>query len=71
MALLDRPDLLAALTRLGELAEAEGTAVDLIVVGGGVMVLEFGQRQSTRDLDAVIGGPADLSAVRRYAAVVT
>ena len=70
MALLDRADLLAALARLGELALVDGTTVELIVAGGGVMVLEYGTRPSTRDLDVVIGAGTDPQTMRRYAAVV-
>ena len=67
MALLDRADPRAALARVGQLAIAEGTTVELIAVGGGVMVLEFGTRPSTRDLDAMIGAGADPPTVHGYA----
>ena len=70
MALLDKSDIVAALTRLGELAAAEGFAVELLVFGGGVMVLEFDARPSTRDIDAVILSPTDATVTRRLAAAV-
>ena len=70
MILLTRDDVIAAVTRLGELAAAEGPAVDLPLVGGGVMVVEFGTRASTRDVDAIVMDVGDAQRVRGYAAVV-
>lgn len=70
MAMLGKPEILAALTRLGELASTEGVTVELLVFGGGVMVLEFDARPSTRDIDAVVLSPHDAAAVRRFAATV-
>jgi hypothetical protein len=69
MALLSRDDMLGALRRLGELASAAGQDVDLLLVGGGVMVVEFNTRPSTRDLDVVILNPAP-HFVRQLANVV-
>ena len=70
MALLGKSDILAALTRLGELASTDGATVELLVFGGGVMVLEFDARPSTRDIDAVVLPPGDPAVVRRLAAAV-
>jgi len=70
MATIGRQELVEALTRLGELAAAQAKKVDLLLVGGGVMVLVFGTRQSTRDLDVVILPPSDAAAVRALAATV-
>ena len=70
MALLTRDDVISAVTRLGELAAVEGRTVDLLLVGGGVMVVEFGTRPSTRDVDAVVMDAGDAGRVRRYAAVI-
>jgi hypothetical protein len=69
MALLDRKDLLDALTRLGQLAQAEGQNIELLLVGGSVMAIAFMARESTRDLDVVILTP-DSSQVRAMAEVV-
>src|SRR4051812_19355803 len=69
MALLHRKDLLDALTRLGQLAQAEGQSIELLLLGGSVMAIAFEARESTRDLDVVILAP-DPSRVRAMAAVV-
>lgn len=60
----------SALLRLGELAATEGEHVELLLLGGGAMVLRFDARSATRDVDAVILAPPDRAAVRRWAAVV-
>ncbi len=71
MALLNRAELLTAIDRLGQFADADGMTIELIVVGGGVMVLEFGARSSTRDLDAIVSSTVpDGATVRQYAAAV-
>ena len=70
MALLDRAALLSALARLGQLALAAGETIELFIVGGGVMVLEFGTGRSTADLDAIVGSGAEAGSVRQYAEVV-
>jgi hypothetical protein len=65
MATLNKDEIEAALRRLGELALAQGLSVRLLVVGGGAMVLGFGARESTRDLDVAILAPADSNAAVR------
>ncbi len=70
MATIGKQDLIAALTRLGELAAAQGMKLDLLLLGGGVMVLAFGTRQATRDVDVVVLPPSKPSAVRELAATV-
>jgi len=42
----------------------------LLLLGGGVMVLVFGTRNATRDLDVVILSPLERTRVREFAAVV-
>ena len=64
MATIDRGEILSALKRLGELAAARGESIDLLLLGGGVMVLVFEARVSTRDLDVAILAPADAQKVR-------
>lgn len=69
MATLNRSDVIAALTRLGQIAQAENQRVELSLVGGGLMVLVFETRQSTRDVDVIIIKP-DAATVRTMAAAV-
>lgn len=52
--LISEPEIIKGLTRLGELASAEGLVIKLGLVGGAVMVLEYGARQMTHDVDAII-----------------
>ena len=68
MGTIGRQDLIDALTRLGELAAARGTRFDLLLYGGGIMVLVFGTRQATRDLDVVVLPPSDATTVRGHEA---
>ena len=70
MGTIGRQDLIDALTRLGELAAARGTRLDLLLHGGGIMVLVFDARQATRDLDVVVLPPSDATTVRALAATV-
>lgn len=70
MALIDRKEMEAALGRLGELALGEGRKVELVLVGGGAMVLGFGERESTQDLDVVIVLPEEREWIREWVQVV-
>jgi hypothetical protein len=70
LATLSQQQITAALTRLGELAIDSGDIVELILLGGGLMVLLFGERDSTRDLDVLIVGSAESAKVREFAGVV-
>jgi hypothetical protein len=69
VALLSRQELIDSLTRLGELAHSNGESIELLLVGGSVMVLAFSSRDSTRDVDAIILSPAP-SHVRELAKIV-
>ncbi len=68
MALLNRQEVIDALTELGRQAEAEGLTLDLLLLGGGVMVLDLSARQSTHDIDAVALFSTRPVTVRRIAA---
>jgi hypothetical protein len=70
MALLGRDDLKTALEKLGELAAADSLSIELLIVGGGVMVIEFDERLSTRDLDGIVVNDIDRAKVRGYAATI-
>lgn len=50
---MDRAEILAALTVLGEQLRAEGVVADLYVVGGAAIALAYDDRRSTRDIAAV------------------
>ena len=70
MATFTEQDIRGGLKKLGELAEAKDIHINLVAVGGAVMVLAFGARQSTRDVDAVILEPREARIVRELAARV-
>ena len=53
MALLTRGQIEDALRRLGELARQQGESIELLAVGGAVMVLAHHARLSTHDVDAI------------------
>lgn len=52
--LLDRATMEQALVRPGELANAEGQTLTLVVVGGAAMVLNYQSRSATQDVDAFL-----------------
>ncbi len=70
MALLDRQALTQALTRLGEIAQTDGDTLELLLMGGTLMVLVFESREATRDVDVLILAPPEASRVRNYARTV-
>lgn len=70
MALLNKRDVIDALTRLGELAQESGETIELLLAGGTLMVLVFETRLATRDVDAVVLAPADAARVRQLAKAV-
>lgn len=70
MATITRQEIVEALERLGQLAEAQGTKIELALVGGALMVLVYEARESTRDVDAIILAPREASTVRELAQVV-
>jgi hypothetical protein len=70
MALLSKKDVETALSRMGELALSNGQSLELLLLGGGLMVLHFETRQTTRDLDVVILSPPEAAPVREFARLV-
>lgn len=70
MALFGKADIIRALERLGTLAAGQGQKIDLVVVGGALMVLAFDARPSTRDVDVAILNPDAAGDVRALAATV-
>jgi hypothetical protein len=67
MATISKTEALEALSRLGELASGSGDTIELMLLGGGAMVIAFDARELTRDLDVVVLSPQDRSAVRALA----
>jgi hypothetical protein len=67
LAKLTRDDIIDAWTRLGKLAHAEGTSIDLIVIGGAVMAVYFRSRASTADVDGIFDPAPE---TRRWAETV-
>ena len=67
MSLLSKADIYHALQRLGELAQQHGHEIELLAVGGAVMVLTYDARPSTHDVDAVILSPAEARITRQLA----
>lgn len=70
MALIARQELVEAFEHLGRLAEAQGEKVELVLIGGALMVLVYGTRPSTHDVDAVILAPREAHIVRTLAKTV-
>jgi len=70
MAALTKREIIEALERLGQLAEARSETIELVLVGGALMVLSYEARQTTRDVDVVILEPKDASTVRGMAKTV-
>lgn len=64
---LTRATMTQALTRLGELAQAHGQTLTLVVVGGAAMVLRYQARVSTKDVDAFFLTPPERQATRTWA----
>ena len=67
MAIFTKREIIEALERLGQLAEAQSEMVELMLVGGALMVLAYDARQSTRDIDVVILAPREAHRVRTLA----
>ena len=67
MAIFTRKEIAEGIERLGQLAVESGIQIELILVGGALMVLRFRARESTRDVDVAILAPADAQRVRDLA----
>lgn len=67
---LSRDQIIQALTRLGELAQADGHTLTLVVVGGAALVLRYNARMSTQDVDAFFMTPPERRHTRAWADVV-
>ncbi|MCC7264947.1 MAG: nucleotidyltransferase [Candidatus Latescibacteria bacterium] len=70
MAIITQQEITGALERLGQLAQAQGHRVELVIVGGALMVLAYKARLSTYDVDAVIIAPTETRIVRELVEVI-
>lgn len=70
MATISKSELEWAFLRLGQLADAEGLHIELLLLGGGVMVLAFDARAATRDVDVMILEPEDRSRVTQLCQII-
>ena len=57
---LTRARIVEALNLLGHLAEQDGVTLELCIFGGTAMMLAYGSRESTKDVD-VVARPSDVS----------
>ncbi|HRQ42509.1 MAG TPA: nucleotidyltransferase [Chloroflexota bacterium] len=67
MALLSQQDIIDALTRLGQIAKENGYQIELLAVGGAVMVLAYNARPATHDVDVYIVSPKEARVARTLA----
>src|SRR4051794_13481242 len=51
---LTRPRVVAALSLLGKLAEEEAVSLELCIFGGSALMLAYGSREVTKDVDAIV-----------------
>jgi hypothetical protein len=66
---LTKTEIVAALARLSELAQGEGVRLEMTLYGGAVMMLAYGAREITKDVDAIVRPPeVARRLVRRVAA---
>jgi hypothetical protein len=70
MQRLSGADIRLAFAALAEAMPQREKPVELWIVGGAVMVLQFGARESTKDVDAFTLDPADAASLRTAAIAV-
>ena len=51
---LTRPRIISALNLLGQMAERERVELELCIYGGSAMMLAYGSREATKDVDATV-----------------
>ena len=67
MTLLSKAEIVLGLKRLGELALLNDAPIELLAVGGAVMVLAYNVRPMTHDVDVMIISPPTARDVRMLA----
>ena len=63
MATFTRKEIAEGIERLGQLAVESSIQIELVLIGGALMVLRFQARESTQDVDVAIVAPTDVSKV--------
>ena len=61
---LSKAQILEALAALAQELERRGSSAELLVVGGAAVVLLYGARESTKDVDAISLKPSEQAVVR-------
>jgi hypothetical protein len=67
MPTFTRREITEGIERLGQFAVESGIQIELVLIGGALMVLRFHARESTCDVDVAILAPADTQKVRELA----
>lgn len=67
MKLLSKEQILRAFSALAEELERRGSTAQLLIVGGAAVVLLYGARESTKDVDAIVVRPSEQTEVRSAA----
>jgi len=62
-----KKEIAEGIERLGQLAIEAGIEIELVLIGGALMVLRFQARESTQDVDVAIIAPAEVYKVRELA----
>src|SRR5947207_15062475 len=70
MATFTRKEIADGIGRVGQLGVESGIEIGLVLIGGGLMVLRFQARESTRDVDVAIMAPREAQQVREFARTV-
>ncbi|EDN66361.1 conserved hypothetical protein [Beggiatoa sp. PS] len=67
MDFITKPEIIQSLKRLGQLAESYGEQIELVTVGGALMLLAYDARPTTKDIDVLITMPDNRTLVRQLA----
>lgn len=70
MSLLTQSQIKTALIKLGELAAKDGLKIQLVLLGGAVMALQYNARSATKDIDVIIYAPEQRTVVWKLASLV-
>jgi uncharacterized nucleotidyltransferase DUF6036 len=70
MTTLSRADIIRALNALSAELQSQGARYELVIFGGAALVLVYGARQATKDVDGIVLGRADAAVLRSAAKAV-